>query len=194
MACISEIYFLRADQDWDCTGQKGEYSSLFTPLIPSAFSISICTGLFRDALQPQPNRDNGPVCSCSLLLAYDSLLFFDSEWFMGPSIVTHCMSTPLIKYLGRGNMRLQRCYRNSIGPLVETLQRRSFCYAHGHVLHGSVLSGGCLKSMITSSHCLTSVYRNSIVDVLINGKLCVRTQETRKSLRPGLSRCTKNAE
>jgi nicotinic acid phosphoribosyltransferase len=32
MACISEIYFLYANQDWDCTGQEGEYSSLFTPL------------------------------------------------------------------------------------------------------------------------------------------------------------------
>ncbi|KAJ8585368.1 hypothetical protein M405DRAFT_413886 [Rhizopogon salebrosus TDB-379] len=109
MACISEIYFLYADQDWDCTGQEGEYSSIFMsvniscaqnrPSIkPRVFSThavhSVIVGrvvedlflrndlvlngiikarmhtngkmaslelviLFRDALQPQPNRDNG---------------------------------------------------------------------------------------------------------------------------------------
>lgn len=32
MACLSEIYFRYADQDWDYAGQEGKYSSLFTQL------------------------------------------------------------------------------------------------------------------------------------------------------------------
>jgi nicotinic acid phosphoribosyltransferase len=32
MACLSEIYFQYADQDWDYAGQEGGFSSLFTPL------------------------------------------------------------------------------------------------------------------------------------------------------------------
>jgi len=32
MACLSEIYFRYADQDWDYTRQEGRYSSSFTLL------------------------------------------------------------------------------------------------------------------------------------------------------------------
>lgn len=44
-------------------------------------------------------------------------------------------------------MQLQRCYRDSFGPLVKTLRGKSFCYTHGHLLHGSVFSGARLKNM-----------------------------------------------
>ncbi|OJA12328.1 hypothetical protein AZE42_07341 [Rhizopogon vesiculosus] len=147
MACLSEIYFRYADQDWDYTGQEEQAMHKARCLFDARCTFSdfgtrrrrslhahdlVLSGIIKaqDAHEWKDGFFGTSNAYFAMRYNLNTIGTIAHEWFMGAN---------------RSNMQLQRRYRDSFGPLVKTLRRKSFCYTHGHLLYGSVLSGAHLK-------------------------------------------------